>query len=75
MHQGWSLPAAFLEGGAAAVLASPAEVQDAEAPAFFHAVQERIRAGAKPAVALREERVRWLARDGRSWVQDVMLFE
>jgi hypothetical protein len=74
-HQAWSLPAAFLEAGARAVLASTSEVPDAEAPAFFAGVLRRVEAGAAPALALREERQAWLARGGQAWVNDVLLFE
>jgi len=74
-HQGWSLPAAFLEAGARAVLASTAEVPDAEAPRFFAGVRRRVEEGVLPAQALRDERQDWLARGGQAWVNDVLLFE
>lgn len=74
-HQGWSLPAAFLDAGARAVLASPSAVKDEEAGAFFGGVRQRIRAGEAPAAALQAERARWLARDPQSWAKDVLLFE
>ncbi|MCP3104600.1 CHAT domain-containing protein [Myxococcus sp. K15C18031901] len=74
-HATWSLPSAFLASGASVVLASASLVQDAEAPAFFAAVVGRIRAGAPPALALREERMRWLTASSGSWVRDVLLFE
>jgi hypothetical protein len=75
LHEAWSLPNAFVRAGARAVLASPAEIRDAEARPFFDAVLARVRAGASPAVALRDERVQWLARDPASWVGDVLSFE
>ena len=71
----WSLPSAFVRAGARAVFASPREISDAEARPFFDAVLGRIRAGATAAVALRDERTLWLARDARSWVADVIDFE
>ena len=74
-HQAWSLPAAFLEAGAHAVVASTSRVQDADASAFFDAVRTRIQQGAAPAAALRDVRLEWLSREPRSWVRDVMLFE
>ena len=74
-HQAWSLPTAFVRAGARAVLASPDVVSDAEARPFFDAVLARIRAGAAPAVALRDERASWLAHDPKSWVSGVMEFE
>jgi hypothetical protein len=74
-HKAWSLPAAFIEAGARAVFASSSDVPDAEGSQFFGALLERIRGGANPAVALRDERVEWLRRDPKSWVQDVVLFQ
>jgi len=49
----------------------PAAIPDAEAGPFFTRVLDRIRAGAAPAVALRDERV----ASSSSWVADVILFE
>ena len=74
LHAVWSLPVAFVEAGARAVLASPAPIHDAEAGPFFEAVLQRIRAGQPPASALRDERVAWLGR-GVGWVREVLLFE
>lgn len=74
-HESFSLPAAFLDAGARAVLAATVDIPDS-AGRFFNAVRERIRAGAPPAVALRDERLRWLeAAPGDRWVHDVLLFE
>ena len=75
LHEAWSLPAAFVEAGARAVLASPSEIQDSEAGPFFDAVRARMRGGEPAAVALRSERVAWLARNPASWVSQVLLFE
>jgi tetratricopeptide (TPR) repeat protein len=71
-----SLPAAFIHAGARGVVAATVEIPDLEAGAFFNAVRERIRAGTAPAVALRDERVRW-SREGRGgkWLDSVLLFE
>lgn len=74
-HQAWSLPTAFLRAGARAVFASPDVVRDAEARPFFDGLLARIRAGTAPAVALRDERASWVARDPKGWVSSVMLFE
>jgi tetratricopeptide (TPR) repeat protein len=71
----WSLPAAFVRAGARAVLASPREIRAAQAGPFFDGVMSRIRAGAAPSVALRDERASWLARDPNSPVGDVVDFE
>jgi CHAT domain-containing protein len=75
LHEPWGLPRAFLLAGARAVLASPDEIPDTEAGAFFRAVEQRILAGVDPAVALRDERVRRLARDPKSWARNVLLFD
>jgi CHAT domain-containing protein len=72
----FSLPAAFIEAGARGVLAATVEIPDLEAGAFFNAVRERIRAGAPPALALRDERMQWLrAGRGTTWLDSVLLFE
>lgn len=75
MHKPWSLPLAFLEAGARAVIASPADIPDREAGPFFDAVLARVRSGAPAAVALRDERVRSLARDVQSWTRTVVVFD
>ncbi|MBU8896422.1 CHAT domain-containing protein [Corallococcus sp. M34] len=74
-HEPFSLPAAFIDAGARAVLASTVDIPDA-AGRFFDGVRQRIRAGSPPAVALRDERQKWLARDARSdWTRFVLLVE
>lgn len=75
MHQSQGLAAAFIRAGARTVLAATQEIPDGEAPRFFDAVLERIRKGQPAAVALRDERVRWTARGGGRWVEQVLLFE
>jgi tetratricopeptide (TPR) repeat protein len=75
MHLPWSLPLAFLEAGASAVIASPEDIPDREAGPFFDAVLARIRAGAPAATALRDERVRSMARDVQSWTRTVVVFD
>lgn len=72
LHEAWSLPLAFLEAGARAVIASPAPVQDREAGPFFAGVRQRIADGASPAVAVRDERVRLGADAG--WAASVLVF-
>jgi hypothetical protein len=74
-HAPWSLPHAFLAAGARAVLAAGTSIPDAAAGPFFARVLERVRAGADPAVALRDEQLATLASNPSSWVADVMLFE
>jgi hypothetical protein len=74
-HEPFSLPVAFVEAGARAVLASTVDIPDT-AGRFFDAVRERVRAGARPSVALRDERQRWLeAHPDAAWVRHVLLFE
>ncbi|HKA87114.1 MAG TPA: CHAT domain-containing protein [Haliangiales bacterium] len=75
LHDAWSLPSAFLLAGARAVLAPATPIPDADAGAFFRAVETRVLAGEDAAVALRDERVRRLAVDPESWVRDVLLFD
>lgn len=73
LHEAWSLPVAFIEAGARAVIASPAPVQDRQAGPFFAAVRGRVRDGASPAAAVRDERVRLGA--GATWAASVLVFE
>lgn len=76
LHAPTSLPAALLQAGARGVVASTVEIPDLEAAAFFNAMRERIRQGAPPAVALRDERLQWLARQkGRNWLHGVLIFD
>jgi hypothetical protein len=70
----WSLPAAFVEAGARAVVAAATAIPDLEAHRFFTSLRQRIRSGVAPAVALRDERLQWLS-DSRSWVESVLVFE
>jgi hypothetical protein len=75
LHAPFGLPAAFIDAGASAVLAADVAIPDS-AGAFFEAVRRRIRAGALPAVALRDERAKWSAGSTQeAWVQHVFLFE
>ena len=76
LHQPRSLPSAFILAGARAVLAATDAIPDQEASAFFQAVRERIKQGAAPAAALRDERVKWLEKaQVRNWVEGVLLFD
>jgi CHAT domain-containing protein len=72
----FSLPAAFIQAGARGVLAATEEIPDQEAGRFFNAIRENIRSGMAPALALRQERVRWIqVGQGASWIESVLLFE
>jgi hypothetical protein len=75
VHEPFSLPVAFLEAGARAVLAATVDIPDAEAGPFFVAVQDRIRSGQSAATALRDVRLEWLRADPESWVRAVLVFE
>jgi hypothetical protein len=76
LHEPLSLPAAFIEAGARGVLAATVQIPDLEAQDFFNAVRERMRAGAPPANALRDERTRWRNEGkGARWLDSVLLFE
>jgi tetratricopeptide (TPR) repeat protein len=75
-HEPFSLPVAFIEAGARAVLASSVDIPNS-AGEFFEEVRERIRAGIRPSVALKEVRQRWQQepRDDGHWLPHVLLFE
>jgi hypothetical protein len=72
LHEPWSLPTSLVAAGARAVIAVPTAIRDAQAGPFFAAVLERVRKGAAPAVALRDER---RANASGRWVDDVVVFE
>jgi hypothetical protein len=75
-HEPWGLPAAFVEAGARAVIASPDVIADADAGPFFDALRARIDAGASPAVALRDQRLEWLAAHPDAvWLQSLIVFQ
>jgi hypothetical protein len=75
-HEPWGLPAAFVEAGARAVIASPDVIADADAGALFDAVRARIEGGASPAVALHDTRLAWLAAHPEAeWVRSLMVFQ
>lgn len=70
-----SLPVAFIQAGASAVVAATVDIPDSAAD-FFTAVREHVRQGALPSVALRDVRQQWLAEQPDvEWVQRVLLFE
>ncbi len=75
MHEAWSLPRAFAEAGARAIIAAPVDLPDGEARRFFAPLTERLMRGDAAATALRDERVKWLAAGGAPWVRQVLVFE
>jgi cellulose synthase operon protein C len=74
-HEPWGLPLAFIAAGAGAVYASPAPIGDADAGPFFAAVLARVRDHQSPARALRDERMRVLAKDSGNWVRQLLVFQ
>jgi hypothetical protein len=75
-HEPWSLPDAFLAAGARGVFAAATEIPDVASGRFFARVLARVRGGAAPAVALRDERIAALREDpGNPWAAGVILFE
>jgi len=70
----WSLPQAFVQAGARAVIASLAELPDDRVGRFLSAVARRVESGAAPSLALRDERVEWMRR-GERWSQEIVLFD
>ena len=75
LHEAWSLPVAFVRAGARAVIAATADIPDIDAGLFFDALRRRFANGQPMAEALRDERVKWLARDPGSWVKSLILFQ
>jgi CHAT domain-containing protein len=75
LHETWDLPAAFLVAGARAVIASDAQIPDAEAARFFDGIRARTSQGVAVAQATRDERIAWLAKPGSEWVKHVIVFE
>jgi len=76
LHELASLPAAFIQAGARGVLAATVPIPDREAGEFFNAVRARIRQGTPAALALRDERMKWLGEQkGRTWLDAVLFFE
>lgn len=74
IHETVSLPQAFLEAGASAVVAAPVDLPDADARAFFGSVLTRVRTGEPVARAVRDERLQWLQKQGGVWVRQVLVF-
>lgn len=72
-HKRWSLPDAFLEAGARAVIAPTVEIPDAEATAFFAELRGRLVAGEEPSAALAALRKAYVER-GAAWAGNVVLF-
>ncbi|WP_224246562.1 CHAT domain-containing protein [Hyalangium gracile] len=71
----WSLPAAFIQAGARAVVAPTAQVPDVEVGDVFQELLERVERGASPAQALRDIRVAGFQKGTGRWVSDLVVFE
>jgi len=75
-HEPWGLPAAFIEAGARAVIASPDVIADTDAGAFFDALRMRTEQGVSSAQALHDVRIEWLAAHPEAtWVRSLMVFQ
>jgi len=70
----WSLPVAFLQSGARAVLAASSQIPSRSARDFFAELLPKLEAGEPPVTALRDLRLQYLER-GATWVRNVVLFE
>jgi hypothetical protein len=76
LEGGMGLAEAFLRSGARAVVASPDAVPDLAAQAVFVTIRKRVVAGASPAIAVRDERVRRLTMSPNdTWVSGIVVFE
>jgi tetratricopeptide (TPR) repeat protein len=76
LFQSWSLPAAFIDAGARAVIASTGVIDDASAGAFFDDLRARLDRGVSPPIALRAARTEWLAaHPAAAWVRSLMVFQ
>jgi CHAT domain-containing protein len=76
LYQPWSLPAAFIDAGARAVIASSGVIEDASASEFFDDLRARLDRGTPPPIALRDARRAWLAsRPADAWVRLLMVFQ
>ena len=71
----WSLPAAFLEAGAAAVVTCPSGLEHDEVERFIDNFRSRLLPGVDYASALEQTRKASLATNGLSGVRDIVLFQ
>jgi hypothetical protein len=74
-HEAWSLPLAFLQAGARAVIAATTAIPDATAAAVFSEARRRIEHGQPAATALREIRAAHAGTPAAAWVNEVLVFE
>jgi CHAT domain-containing protein len=75
LHEPLSLPNAFLDAKARGVIAATQKIPDEDSSVFFAAVRKRIREGAPPSIAVRDERLKWLSEGkGSDWVGGVLVF-
>lgn len=75
LYAPWSLPKAFIDAGASAVMAAATEIPSGDASLFFTRLRKRIAQGQAPASALRDERQAWLKKNPQSFVSDILLFQ
>jgi cellulose synthase operon protein C len=75
---GWSMPRAFLEAGARAVIAAPTDLPDVEAGKFFAEISAELGRTPRAALAVQRVRLRWAkARPAgeEPWIDSVVVFE
>jgi CHAT domain-containing protein len=72
-HAPLSLPEAFIVAGARAVFATTTDIPDKSSGQFFARVLARVRDGADPAAALRDQRIE--SMPAQPWAADVILFD
>jgi hypothetical protein len=72
-HAPLSLPEAFIFAGARAVFATTTDIPDRDSGQFFARVLARVRDGADPAAALRDQRIESMR--AQTWAADVILFD
>lgn len=75
LHRRWTLPDAFVSAGARAVIATDIDVPDASAGPVFADIRARIERGEAPAAAVAAVRAAAIAKDPRSWVARIAVFE
>jgi hypothetical protein len=75
LHRRWTLPDAFVAAGAHAVIATDIDVPDASAGLVFAEIRTRIEQGQTPAAAVAAVRAGATAKDPRSWVARIAVFE
>jgi hypothetical protein len=72
----WSLPRAFLEAGARAVIAAPSDIPDAESGTFFEEISDALDGASSAASAVQQVRRRHATQgSGHGWFEEIVVFE